>query len=99
MFVNFLKNDTSSLRSSSVSKRATKFIEKLEMLADDLQYDDSLISIIEQPSTSSRSPPMSPPIATKRKTTNNNNSNNNQKQPLKPSQPPASTVVSRIEII
>jgi hypothetical protein len=99
MFVNFLKNDTSSLRSSTVLKKATKFIEKLEMLADDLQYDDSLISIIEQPSTSSLSPPMSPPIAAKRKTNNNNNSNNNQKQPLKASQPPPSTVVSRIEII
>jgi hypothetical protein len=76
MFVNFLKNDTSSLRSSTVLRKATKFIEKLEMLADDLQYDDSLISIIERPPPSTLSPPMSPPVAAKRKTVNSNNNNN-----------------------
>jgi len=95
MFVNFLKNDMNSLRSATVTKKATKFVEKLEKLADDLQYDDSLISIIEQPSVSS--PSMSPPDVVKRKTVNNNN----HKQSLKASQQQqqqqtTSTVVSRV---
>jgi len=95
MFVNFLKNDMNSLRSATVTKKATKFVEKLEKLADELQYDDSLISIIEQPSVSS--PSMSPPVAAKRKTVNNNN----HKQSLKASQQQqqqqtTSTVVSRV---
>ncbi|CAF2505528.1 unnamed protein product [Rotaria sp. Silwood2] len=81
MFVNFLKNDMSSLRSPSITRKAAKFVEKLEALADDLQDDDSLISIIEPPSTLGMHPPMSPPLAAKRKTANNNN-----KQALKASQ-------------
>lgn len=68
MFVNFLKNDTSSLRSTSVIKRALKFVDKLEMLADELQEDDSLISMIDPSSSTLISPTMSPPLATKRKT-------------------------------
>jgi hypothetical protein len=106
MFVNFLKNDINSLRSQTVTKKATKFVEKLEMLADDLQNDDSLISIIESPSSSKLSPTMSPPPASKRKTVNNNNnnnnnnSNNNYKQSSKTSQlQSTSAVVSRKEII
>jgi hypothetical protein len=94
MFVNFLKNDMSSLRSATVTKKATKFVEKLEMLADDLQYDDSLLSITEQPSTTASPPTMSPPLAAKRKTVNSN------KQPLKAPQPQTtSAVVSKIENI
>jgi hypothetical protein len=94
MFVNFLKNDMNSLRSATVTKKATKFVEKLEKLADELQYDDSLISIIEQPSVSS--PSMSPPAVIKRKTGNNNN----HKQSLKASQQQqtTSTVVSRVSL-
>ncbi|CAF0898755.1 unnamed protein product [Rotaria sordida] len=100
IFVNFLKNDMSSLRSSSVKRKAAKFVEKLETLADDLQDDDSLISIIEPPSTSAIHPPMSPSVAAKRKTTNNNNNsnnnntNNNNKQPLKPSQQQPTSIVN-----
>ncbi|CAF0802097.1 unnamed protein product [Adineta ricciae] len=74
IFVNFLKNDISSLRSPTVTRKATKFIEKLEKLADELQYDESLISVIEQPSSPI---PISPPTPAKRKTINNNNNNNN----------------------
>ncbi|CAF1019695.1 unnamed protein product [Rotaria sp. Silwood1] len=99
IFVNFLKNDMSSLRSPSVMRKASKFVEKLETLADDLQHDDSLISIIEPPSTLAIHPPTSPSPVAKRKTTsnNNNNSNNtynyNHKQSLKATQlQPTSTV-------
>lgn len=88
MFVNFLKNDMSSLRSATVTKKATKFIEKLEKLADELQYDDSLMSIIEPSSSSVLLPTMSPPLPTKRKTINNSN---NHKQ--------SSKIVSRIKLI
>ncbi|CAF1277166.1 unnamed protein product [Adineta steineri] len=86
MFVSYLKNDMSSLRSSTVTKKATKFVEKLEKLADDLQHDDSMISIIEQPSsTTTSSSTRSPPLPAVRKTVNNGN-NNNHKQSTKSSQ-------------
>jgi hypothetical protein len=99
MFVNFLKNDINSLRSQTVMKKATKFVEKLEMLADDLQNEDSLISLIESP-PAALSSTRSPPLASKRKTVNNNNSNSNHKQPSKGSQiQTTSTVVSRKELI
>lgn len=80
IFVNFLKNDMNSLRSQSVVKRAKKFVEKLEALADQLQDEDSLISFAEPSSTRA-------PAVTKGKTTNNNNSNANQKSSTKVSQP------------
>lgn len=93
IFVNFLKNDMNSLRSQTVVRKATKFVEKLEILADDLQNDDSLLSIIEPSSSSSVSTPMSPPLAAKRKTTNT--TNNTSSKPSKTSQlPTISTVVS-----
>ena len=81
MFVSFLKNDTSSLRSTSVIKKAMKFVEKLEMLADELQDDDLMVSIIE-PSSSAT---MSPPLSTKRKT--------HSKPPSKAPQPAMTTTV------
>ena len=81
MFVNFLKNDISSLRSPTVTRKATKFIEKLEKLADELQYDESIIFVIEQPPSPI---PISPPTPAKRKTINNNN--NSSKQSSKTSQ-------------
>ncbi len=90
MFVNFLKNDINSLRSPTVMKKATKFVDKLEKLADDLQNDDPLISFVEQPSAVV-SPTVSPPLAAKRKTVPNSNS----KQPVKASQQQtASSLVS-----
>lgn len=100
MFVNFLKNDMSSLRSQSVVRKATKFVDKLEALSDDLQNDDSLISIIEQPISSTTNLSISPPIATKRKTLNNNNNSNpnGSKQASKVCQPQP-TSVSSITII
>jgi hypothetical protein len=98
IFVNFLKNDINSLRSQTVMKKAAKFVEKLETLADQLQNDDSLISLVEPLPSSVRSPAMSPPVAAKRKTANNNNSNH--KQSPKTSQPQiTSAVVSQKEII
>jgi hypothetical protein len=58
IFVNFLKTDMNSLSSLSVKKKATKFIERLESLADDQQYDDCLTSNTEL--SSSMSPRLQP---------------------------------------
>lgn len=90
MFVNFLKNDMSSLRSHSVKKRAEKFVEKLENLADDLQYDDSLTPIANPATTNAASAPasMSPPIPKERKS-----NSNNAKAPVKASQPASVSTV------
>ena len=93
IFVNFLKNDMNSLRSQTVMKRATKFVEKLEALADQLQNDDSLISFVEPTAAAAAATTLSP-VAGKRKT-NNSSSNGNQRQSSKANQPQAtSTVVS-----
>ncbi|CAF3515400.1 unnamed protein product [Rotaria socialis] len=100
MFVNFLKNDMSSLRSTSVVKKAKKFVEKLETLSNELQYDDSLISIIEQPLSSiATHVTMSPPLAAKRKPINSNSNTHNHKQPLKASQLQSNSTVNEETIV
>ena len=67
MFVNFLKNDMNSLRSTSVIRKAAKFVEKLEALADELQYDESLTPIVDPASANASTSARSPLLATKRK--------------------------------
>ena len=81
IFVDFLRNDMNSLRSSSVVKKATRFVEKLEILADDLNADVSSLSIVD-----SSVAPLSSPKPVPRKTQSNNS-----KAPLKASQPAPST--------
>ena len=112
MFVNFLKNDINSLRSPAVIKKATKFVENLEKLANDLQDDDSLMSLNEHPSILVVNPAKSPPVAAKRKTINNNsmatgtanvnntNSNYHQRQSSKATQQcTTSLVVSKMKTV
>ena len=93
IFVNFLKNDMNSLRSQTVIRRATKFVEKLEVLADQLQDEDSLISFVEP--SSIRSPTTSSPAVSRGKKTTNNNSNSNQRSAAKASQPQPAVVSER----
>ena len=87
IFVDFLKNDMNSLRSSSVVKKATRFVEKLEILADDLNADVSSLSIVD-----SSAAPLSSPAPAPRKTHSNNS-----KAPLKASQPASSSNVVSVK--